>query len=290
MIRSQFLEGRYAYIPNIPIPQFEMVGRYLYVSLQSVVAHIMAHGIPLLCLKKRTDDSDIVQYLSESYKASIVLDNALRIYPNYDIITFVTEWSDSFDANTSTKNNRGSVYVRSISFAKPDDSSWPISFYTYPICIGPSKGDKTVVESRFSDELENFKQNTPLQFLDGASKVMKSIYVDLLCSIKDQPERRSSMCMRMGNSRHTPRWGYCFDYRQKASTIVSCDHCFQSIKLYGSHISNCDKCVSWMITVDDNNADNAQFLKFDPPPGFPKTLYMLMPTICYRQLLSQIVF
>jgi hypothetical protein len=198
-IRSQFLEGRYAYIPNIPIPDSEMIGQYIYVSLKSVVAYIMAIGIPIVSLQKTCQLSDNIRFLPHSKKCQLLLENALMSGAVYDIISFVTEWSDSFDPNTSTKNNRGSVYVKSISFAKPENSTWPISCYTYPICIGPSKGDKSAVEDRLVQELDSFKQSTPLCFLDGSSKSMKSIYIDLLCSIQDQPERRSLMKKNRGS-------------------------------------------------------------------------------------------
>lgn len=265
-LRCQITDGKNAFLPNIPLPMFEVVDKHVYVSIRSCLAYLMAFGIPLINLDAMNGmDAPVVQqlYQSKIIKEFVTKSQNLHSSSKYDITTYAIEWSDSFDPNTSTKNNRGSVYVKSITFARPPDSSFPSSCYTFPVCIGPSKASHYEVEKRLKVELESFKTTSPLIFFDGLSKSNKSVYLDLICSLQDQPERRSSCYLLMGNAKFCPRWGVSLNYYEMHDKIRSCSICVENL-LKGSNVMNeCSKCVSW----DDNFSND--LLKFDPPKGYP---------------------
>jgi hypothetical protein len=295
-LRVQFIEGKYAFIPNIPIPKYESIGQCLYASIRSCLAYMLALGIPILNLSNQTiaannSNNYNISHLHQSLKVKkLVSESALTGCESYDIITYITEWSDAFDPNTSTKNNRGSVYVKTITFPRPPDSLFPVSFYTFPICIGPSKVERYKVEKMFCSELELFKGSTPLQFYDGTTGSMKTVFLDILCALQDQPERRTSLCLMMGNSRFSPRWGFSFDYKFVKKHVVSCSNCFEILLDKKVPDSDCKDCVDWNIC-----STNSQLLQFKPPKNYPNdsklftTEQMLHPVKLNTKFLIEVV-
>jgi hypothetical protein len=267
-LRSQFLQGKCSFLQNIPLPSYEVVGSHLYVSLLSCVAYVLAIGLPITNLVATYIDSGIDQCestLSHSKRAHKLYEFAKSYGEGvFDIITYITEWSDCFDPNTSTKNNRGSVYVKSISFPRQWNSLFPLSNYTIPVCIGLGKADRTLVEKKFADELDLFKSSTnPLQFYDSTSQSMKTVYLDLLCSLQDQPERRTSVGLLLGNSTYACRFGYLCDYRCLHKVVKSCNICFQSMLDNGYASPDCRNCVNWDLPED------CDILKFQPNQNYP---------------------
>jgi hypothetical protein len=194
----------------------------------------------------------------------------------YDIVSYITEWSDSFDPNTSTKNNRGSVFVKSITFPRPVDSPYPAACYSFPICVGPSKADRYEVESKFKSELDSLQSDIPLIFFDSTSGTNKTVYVALLCSLQDQPERRTSLSLLMGNAKFAPRFGVSLPYSLLKSKIVSCKQC--SLHLLNGDFPpvTCLNCVNW---CDDFSND---LLKINVPKGYPNDCHHLTEDKCLR--------
>ena len=149
-VRPPNSPGKSSYINNIPLPKFEMIEGFLYASIPSVLAyHVLGMGLPILDLQGETFNQYPETKLSSSARTKRLLDTATRNNKSYDIISFITEWSDSFDPNTSSKNNRASVYVKSITFVPASNSAFPSSFYTFPLCIGHGKTIKLELEKEW---------------------------------------------------------------------------------------------------------------------------------------------
>ena len=206
-----------------------MIEGFLYASIPSVLAYVLGMGLPILDLQGETFNQYPQTKLSSSAKAKQILDNATRNNKSYDIISYITEWSDSFDPNTSSKNNRASVYVKSITFVPASNSALPSSFYTFPLCIGHGKTIKLELEKRMVLDLEAFKKDIPLSFWDSSAKVKKSVYLDILLSMQDQPERRAGLSLMMGNSRMHPRFGISCDYVAIQQSQRSCKDCYKRL-------------------------------------------------------------
>jgi hypothetical protein len=266
-LRSQFIEGKHSFLQNIPMPTYEVIGNHFYVSLLSCVAYVLALGLPienLLSTCAGTENNNNLNSLSHSKKCQKIYSDGKSYGEIFDIITYITEWSDCFDPNTSSKNNRGSVYVKSVSFPRQIDSSFPVSFYSFPVCIGYGKSDRTLVEQKFAEELILFKsKENPLKFYDQSTQSMKFVYLDLLCSLQDQPERRSSCGLMLGNSTYACRFGYFCDYKRIYKVVKSCRQCFQSMLDSGTSFAGCTQCVNWDLPQDSD------LIKFPPIQNYP---------------------
>ena len=234
--------------------------------MPSLLAYVLAMGLPITDLKDvdYENEETLQTELSASDKAKkIFMDSKKRNGVSYDLVTYITEWSDCFDPNTSSKNNRASVYIKSITFPRKNGSTFPTASYTFPICIGPGKANKLFLEDMFASEIELFKKEDPLKFWDNSTRTFRSIYVDILCSMQDQPERRSGLCLMMGNSRMFPRFGYSCNYQSIYSCQRSCRRCDEKIKNAMYEEGQCESCLNW--NLDLNNP----LSQFNAPEHYP---------------------
>ena len=119
---------------------------------------------------------------------------------------YVVEWSDAFEPSSSAKSNRGSVWLKTVTISPPHDKLHSMT-NTYPIAVGPHDVDHEEVEKLFAEELKQFRSGNDVLFYHG--KLMKNVkvYLELLCSLQDQQERRSCNYIAMGNSHYTATWG-----------------------------------------------------------------------------------
>jgi hypothetical protein len=253
------------------MPLYNVVNGFLSASLISIVSYILCMGLPVYNMKNSNFISDVQNDLGNCTKAKQIYDCATSKMIDYDLITYFTEWSDTFDPNTSSKNNHASVFVKSITFPKCNDSTYPTSFYTFPICIGPGKKSKFEFEQNFLEEIQAFQKDQPLIFWDNHSRTKKKVYVDILCSMQDQPERRSGLNLMMGNSNFFPRFGYSCNYLYINKVQKSCLLCEDYLWNNKQNIEECSKCVNW-----DIDSDN-KLCYFKPNDKYPKDCDMLLP-------------
>ena len=110
----------------------------LYVPLHDCVADLLAHGV-MIDPVTRPDIEGVVRRVGESPRCQEVAEHVSSLHGEVDFTLWITEWSDSFDPNNSTKNNRGSVHVKTITISCPQNIGNP-RYSTYTVCIGHSKG------------------------------------------------------------------------------------------------------------------------------------------------------
>ena len=155
------------------------------------------------------------------------------------------------------------MWIKVISISPPHNDK---KYYhnSYPIAIGPKKNDHEKVEMRFAKELESFKSSPLPLFYHGGLKRMVRVYVDILLTMQDQPERRSANHLLGGNSNYTARWGYSFHLKSTYSKIPACTDCIR--KLFKKEkTSGCNLCAAW--DFDTNN--NGSILDFEYPANYP---------------------
>jgi hypothetical protein len=152
-----------------------------------------------------------------------------------------------------------------------------IQFFHYPIIPF-----LFVLDRKIADELDLFKSSTnPLQFYDSTSQSMKTVYLDLLCSLQDQPERRTSVGLMLGNSTYACRFGYLCDYRKLHKVVKSCNQCFQSMLDNGNATPDCRNCVNWDLPED------CDILKFQPNHNYPSdSPYLTYDKMIFPQKLT----
>ena len=103
-------------------------------------------------------------------------------------------------------------------------------------------------------------------FYNGRTGCMTRVHLDIFVSIMDQPERRSTNHIALGNSQFHSRFGCIADMSELKDILPSCKPCFAKLfhplSIFNPHDQTCKKCTSWE-TLDHS------LLKFKPPTKFP---------------------
>jgi hypothetical protein len=288
-VRSKYTEGVNSYISKLSIPVFVAKNQFQYCHVHHCLNFLFQNQIPIQAVLPH--DGNKVTYLYECKKAQTILTKANTIHHDLiDVVLYIKEWSDSFEPNTSTKSNRGSVHVKSITFECPVDSNVPIQFYTFPICIGPSKANRNAVEKLFLDDLNDFLKTPAKQFYNPVLQKNVRVHLELLLSMQDQPERRSVHSLMMGNSLYTPQWSLSLNWTKAYKQLKSCCHCQESLLNHSfDNTIKCELCCNW------NVHDNLIKLKFQAPIDYPQNDMnpidndnQILPTIIDHKLLIRV--
>ena len=266
-LRSMYVEGCHALLPNLPRPPVHVIGSHAYVSLKDCVADLLGHGIDVDCIK-RAEEGELVRRISESTRAQRILENSKTLHGTTEVLTlYVTEWSDGFEPSLSIKGNRGSCWIKTVTIAPPPNKLHSLS-HTYPIALGLESDDHEEVEQKFAEELMQFSSDKAMDFYHGALKRNVRVYMELFVSLQDQPERRSANYIMLGTSCYTARWGLALDFVAVASGIPACSNCLASMlrEPLTQRRYQCRNCVNW-----DTNAESG-LLDFPCPDYYPEEL------------------
>ena len=162
------------------------------------------------------------------------------------------------------KGNRGSTWVKTVTISAPSSGSKMLQ-NTYIIAIGRSSSCHESVEKRFSSELKDLRSGLNNVFYSKLHQKYTRVHAELFVSLQDQPEKRQGSFVSMGNSLHTPRWGYCANLSQVASIVPSCNDCYEAM-LFNSRpmlTASCHLCDNWRI------CESSILLAYNPPKHYP---------------------
>ena len=265
-LRSLYLVGKDAIIPNLPRPNVTIVSDHAYVSLKDCVADLLGHGLPLDTIRKCS--ASTVSDINQSSVAQKMYDKACAVHNNIVnvICLYITEWSDGFEPSISTKSNRGSCWIKSVTISPPPSQLHALT-HTYPIAIGLESDSHEAVEQLFASELMEFRSGANVTFYHAGQRCNATVHLELFASLQDQPERRSANYLMLGGSTFTARWGLSLDFSAVANAIPSCQHCLS--KLFSTNVIcnvtnyDCPNCVNWQT---DKLHD---CLLYSPPKDYP---------------------
>jgi hypothetical protein len=261
-VRNKYIEGSNAYLSNLSIPPTITVGKFEYCRIHHCLNYLLQNEIPLQPIIPYSGDN--ITYLYQSKKAQEILKNAQNIHKgSIDIVLYIREWSDSFDP-LSTKKNRGSVHLKTITFERPSDSKYPKHFYTLPVCLGYSKANRSSVEQMFLDDLNDFAKHPAPTFYSPAVGRNVRVHLELLLSMQDQLERRGVHDLMMGNSVFLPHWSLSLKYVQVYNKIRSCSDCRKDLLDNCTARRKCEQCCNWEVWSCD------QRLWFKSPKDYPQ--------------------
>lgn len=208
-----------------------------------------------------------VTSIHESMRANEIRENA----PSDAFVFLLFEWRDDAKGNRGMRTS-GSLWIKTISFVGSKCSN--SQHLTYPLAIGPKNVDHEIVEKKFKEEL-NVLRSKNKKHIVFSSKVGKNIrvYGDVFASLMDQPERRSSNSLMLGNGLFSSRWGYSFNFKAVYQILPPCKVCFSNMKrslilseysdLQKSLNGTCEKCVKW--NIDSKHT----LMKYAAPENFP---------------------
>jgi hypothetical protein len=114
------------------------------------------------------------------------------------------------------------------------------------------------------EELNMFKNGMNVSFYHGRLQRNITVYLELLVSLQDQPERRSANYIMLGGSRYTARCGVVLDLAAVASNIPSCKKCFEHLLLeLPDEATICNCCTNWETDRTEN-----LLLHYSPPNDY----------------------
>lgn len=266
-IRNLYVRGKFAILPNLPRPPVLIVGDHGYVSLKDCVADLLGHGLEVDNVVA-LESCSVVSKVSESAAAQKMLQNVRIKHSNAEkvLCLYIIEWSDAFEPSSCTKNNRGSCWIKTITIAPPSSKNNRLT-HTYPVSLGLDGDSHEEIEAMFSAELEAFKNGVDVTFYHGGIKQNVLVYLELIASLQDQPERRKSNYIMLGGGKFTSRWGYSLDIAAVASNVPACAQCCRMNLNGGSFTQQCSPCVQ---CVNWDTYSSHELLKVTPPKDYPE--------------------
>ena len=115
-------------------------------------------------------DDEPVTTLNESKRAQQIRQKALQLnqYNPHTYVISLTDWHDDFEPNTQAKQNKGSVWVHSVTIGSPRHLT-KARYNTCVLAIGPKGSSHENVLKRFYDELSTLSKS-PSYFYHGKLK------------------------------------------------------------------------------------------------------------------------
>ena len=270
LMRSRIMEGSHAILANLPHPSVRWVrSDHAYVSLKDVIADFLAHGTPYEKIRK-PPEGEGVKRAGESKHAQDIWDRAKALHgENPLVVLMLKRWRDDFQALKSNKGQKKgtSAWIGTVTISPPFDMKANSLRNTYPIAMGPKGGNHEPVEELFLEELSKFSKGSDELFFDKSSNQMTRVHAELFVSLADQPERRGTCYVQLGNSTYHPRFGFCCNIGALEASIRACNTCFQAMLKAkdGSPfaVPPCSSCTCWETTSESDILDHF------PPPEYP---------------------
>jgi len=188
----------------------------------------------------------------------------------------LTDCHDDFEPNTQAKQNRGSVWVYTVTIVGPPGSQNQ-SNYSYPIAIGSKNVNHDHIIDKIQNELQTLKAgNTKIYHRQLKKKIQVSVLH--LLSIADSPERRSKNYITLGNGEFTARWGYAANVNMISPQLPHCNYCLKAQVLQPcTEITlKCEKCLQWNFM-----SENIELLTFESPVSRLKIDKTIIEKICF---------
>jgi hypothetical protein len=277
-------------------------------KFQEILADFLAHGAPFEGLTRSQLNPDLAAYLEQNPDATIELELGLgkltslssheqdaswrsayecsdvgdsilsqsmyfQLVKRHDGITptlflCVDVWFDDCDPNNQSKKNRGSVFLRTLTFS-PSRKFRNNLKNTYPYAVGHKSSSRSAVDKRFQEELlfVNGVDETGARrrFFCAAIGTDVAVTVKLRAKLADQPEKRSALGLSGGNSVLHPRFGLIINLNGLENVVAPCATC--RARMYGGDRDwdkiQCAACTQWEMDGEH------PLLCFNVPDGFP---------------------
>lgn len=267
--RRLYLEGKSSIVQNLPHPKIELLdGNVGYASVVDCLRDFMANGNDLQLLIEGSFDGGTVTRLEESqcaarvYKACADQRDTSMSEEIVTCTSFLVEWFDDCEPNSNIKNNRGGVYLKTVTFGQPKTKSNDLR-YTYLIAVGPKGETESIADKRFVEDLQLLRKGVMTYSHKEKQNVL--VKMDLLAVLADQIARRGATGTSLGNGTFAARWGYTADILALQNKLPSCKDCAYSLSNTEKERKNCVVCLNW--NFDDT--PNPKLLETVPPKDYP---------------------
>ena len=281
-LRQYYLDGSNSIMKNLPRPKVILHEKHSYVSIKMCIADYLGKGY--LPLEIATYEKEVNKLVTDSKFCKGISRRAKYCYrdvsrDNLIIMTGVT-WSDDFEPNSMSKNNRGSVWIKTLTFFTKNSFSNSLE-NTYPISIALKKENHDDIERLFIKELNELKSNKGNMFYCKALDKNVHVYFELIACLGDQPERRGINYMLGGNGKFSSRFGHCANIHSIKKKLPSCTICMKKMRtdpLFLKKMNECVSCVNW------NMLEKSNLMKCKTPKGYLSTAYLSPKKITFADL------
>ncbi|KAL7577459.1 hypothetical protein ACA910_004742 [Epithemia clementina (nom. ined.)] len=277
-MRKMFTKGKNAFLENLPRPPVVTENNHAYVRLGDCIADLLAHGTQVSSLFNRKDNKDLYPNscrvsLEQSAKADEIREDVLsQDYDvNYPVLPlYCICWSDDCDPNGTNKNNRGSIWVKTVTISSPKSDCWR---NTYVLGVGHKGDDHSVVESSYNDEIKELSSpNSKSWFYYHLEKKMVRVHVRTMVVLADQPERRGRLGLMAGNGTFAARWGYTIRLAETWKKLLPCTTCCNLLceGMRDWNLTKCGECAQW--DMSNQNLQLQYSATKDYPPLSPDAI------------------
>ncbi len=256
-IDRTYVRGKYAILPNLPHPTVRKVNNHSYVSLVDIVAHVLGFSSNIRCVSRGDVEllsrggGDVTSIIESNAVLGVVRRGIDACGLESVVILSCIEWSDDFDPSASAKSNRNSCWVKTVTIIPSYDvGTVNRERWTYPIALGKKQSDHNDVEELFAEELQKLRSGNCC-FYNNSTQTYVKVYLELIVSLQDQPERRGGNYIMLGSGKYSARWGHSCNIGMIAKHLPSCDSCMQFNKKCLQPPATCSLCTNWE-TVGSN--------------------------------------
>ena len=239
-LRRMYVDGNNSIAKSLPLPTVTMDSEHSIVSIYDVIADYLLKEDNLINDIHNFDNiinNNVTTHEMNIFKTGRVLEiinTAKERLMNSDtpqmpiIPLFITFWSDDFDPNKSIKNNRQSIWIKTITIFTIDMEGNKRSS-TYPLTLAMKGKNHEIVENYYMQQILSLKDGPLINMYSRSHKAIIHVHADIFCIMNDQPERRGNLHLSNGNSMIHGRFGILLNCKQVANTIRSCENCTKSI-------------------------------------------------------------
>lgn len=292
-IDNVYIRGKFSLLKNLPQPSVTVVQNHGYMSLIDCVAHLLSFhdGFTINIEDDDIDNAPIpaVTTIKDCVAVRGIRERAKSVCGSKDtIVLYCTEWSDDFDPSVSTKANRQSCWIKTVTIHSCNrrDKTTDKMATTYLIAVGKKGQCHEAVSLLFAKDIEKLRSGTCAMYSKSCREVV-NVYMELLVSLQDQPERRAANHLMLGSGKYTARWGYSSNIAEVAQKIPSCSSCMNKLihngPLYSDINDHCERCTNW------NTCSAHPLLRTVPPNKYPRDMlthgtYILPFQLSYNTL------
>ena len=229
-------------------------GLHVVVSMDSLIDHLMAHGVPLSFMQDENNQrySDGVNgceaagELLEKLRGIVEEDG--KHDPNQTSFGYIILWSDAF-LTSFVKQKDSSCWCVTATVAPPQDNARSI-FHTHCIALGRKGQDHNKVILHFLDELETIHKGK--WRYDGRRRKFVYTSFDIIVYMADRPER-DEILATLGHAGLSSKRFRHTAYTNK-KYLPSCNKCLSDLlaSVLGSKESHkatpipaCNQCCNW---------------------------------------------
>ena len=238
-----YIRGKNSIMNNVPQPAvYSATNGDAYVRLIDVLRLYLSFGLKPSTVKTINQTGPVGRYgTTEDIWQSINAKKQLQRLLHRSSSTMkagIVKWSDGCDANTSSKGNRGSVHVCTVTLIANDNNN---SEYTFLIHVGREDTNHHEVNRILMEDLQSLA--VPTVFYDGQD--YNQYQMVHLASIHDRPEKSKETGYGYHSGTLTLRYPFSCPVTPQ---LASCDECFsRRLRLKTSYKSNnnCRECYDW---------------------------------------------